>query len=334
MKIIVLLSMFLIATTGAKALDSETGIVTGGIIYELPHWFKSSFLDFGEEIDDAREQGKHVMAFMHLDECPYCARMLAENFQEGDNKDFMERYFDVIGINVRGDLDVAWIDGSTYTEKELALRLNAIATPTIVFIDLDGNKVLQLNGYRDPRSFRYALEYVQGRRYGENSFADYLTSLEKPDVYEPRSHPLLQRATYFKDYDKPLVVLFEDSQCAECDRFHDKTLNHPDVMSAMEGYLFVRFDTDSDQKLFDLKGRSTTPGQWARDLGITFRPAIVMFNQGRELYRADGIHYHQHLSEALVYAKRGFLEFDSLDEFKAAYRDALIKSGRNVDFSE
>jgi hypothetical protein len=122
---------------------------------------------------------------------------------------------------------VAWIDGSTYTEKELALRLNAIATPTIVFIDLDGNKVLQLNGYRDPRSFRDSLEYVQSRSYVEEGFADYLESREKPDVYQPRSHPLLQRATYFKDYDKPLVVLFEDSHCAECDRRESTQRGHP-----------------------------------------------------------------------------------------------------------
>ncbi len=328
------LMFYLLITPAVMASDSPAGTVTGGVIYETPDWFKSSFLDFSDDIDEAKSQGKHVMAFMHLDECPYCDRMLKENFMEGDSKNFMQTHFDVIGVNIEGDLDVTWIDGKSYTEKELKEHLNAIATPTMVFLNLDGDKVLQLNGYRDPRAFRYALEYVQEKRYVEVPFSDYLAQLKKPEVYSFKSHPYLQKVNYFKDFKQPLFVLFEDKQCAECDRFHEKTLNHPDVLQAMDGFMFVRLDTDSKKKLVDLNGRTITPAQWANDLGLSYRPALVLFNSGEEKYRADGIHYHHHLSEALIYTNTGHLEHASLRDFKTAYREGLLSSGKNVDFSE
>src|SRR5690606_747392 len=314
--------------------DSASGKVTGGVHYTIPDWFKSSFLDFEEEVFEAREQGKHVIAFLHLDECPYCARLLDENFREGEARAFMEERFEVIAVNVLGDLPVDWIDGETYTEKELTKKLKAIGTPTIVFLDFDGNKVLQLSGYRDPGAYRHALEYVDGKRYGTQAFADYAASRSKETVYRLRPHPGFEPISYFKDLDKPLAVIFEDESCVTCDDFHDNTLNHPDVLEEFTEFHVVRLDTRADRKLVDPQGRVTTTGQWARDLGLTFRPAIVLFNDGKEMFRADGLLYHQHLTEALRYASQGYLEYPTLDEFKTAYREALIGSGRDVDFSE
>ena len=77
-----------------------------------------------------------------------------------------------------------------------------------------------------------------------------------------------------------------------------------------------------------------TPRQWMDDLGLTFRPSLVMFNEGRELFRADGIKYHHHLSEGLAYVKSGYIDYPVLSDFKKAYRERMMENGRNVDFSE
>ncbi len=330
----ILCAVIVLVSTGSKAADATPGKVTGGSEYSIPQWFKPSFLDFQGDSEEAREQGRHVMVFMHLDACPYCARMLKENFISGDTREFMEKNFDVIAVNIRGDLELKWIDGATYTEQELTEHLKTIATPTIVFLDLDGKKVLQLNGYRDSRSFRYALEYVQSKHYRNQPFAEYLTEQIKPVVYTFRPHSQIAIATYFKGFDKPLAIVFEDRYCAECDRFHDKTLNHPNVLAAMEVFLFVRLDAESDQPLIDVEGQVTTPAQWVKDLGLTYRPAVVLFNQGREMFRADGQLYHHHLTEALRYVGKGNLQYDTLDEFKNVYREELLKEGRGINFAE
>jgi thioredoxin-related protein len=313
---------------------SVEGAVTGGISYTIPDWFKTSFLDLEEDLHEARGEDKHVIVFFHLDECPYCARMLEENFRGGQARDFMQERFEVIALNVLGDLPVVWLDGRNYLEKELAENLKVVATPTIVFLDFDGDKVLQLNGYRDPGAYRNALEYVDSRKYQEVSYSDYLEDKSREAVYEFQDHPNFERISYFKELNKPLAVIFEDKYCGECDRFHRNTLNHPDVMAALEKFFVVRLDAEADQRLVDTEGRVTTSRQWARDLGLTFRPSLVLFNNGEEMFRADGLLYHHHLTEALVYVSDGHWEYATLDEFKDAYRAELVRSGKGVDFSE
>jgi len=135
-----------------------------GVAYTLPEWFKPSFLDFRQDVAEARKQGRQVMVFLHLDNCPWCARMLEENFVRGDNHDTLRKHFDVIAVNVRGSLEAMWTDGTAYTERTLARHLGVVGTPTIVILGDDGRKVVQLNGYQDARTFRSALDLARRKR--------------------------------------------------------------------------------------------------------------------------------------------------------------------------
>lgn len=333
LRLLLLLFTILFASSVSRA-EPVTGIIIGGTKYTLPNWFKDSFLDFEDDIETANENGKHVLAYMHLDECPYCERMLKENFTEGETKEFIQKNFEVIGINVRGNLDVTWINGNTYTEFELARHLKIFGTPTMVFFDTDNNKLLQLNGYRDPHAFRYALEYVQKKAYNNQSFAKYLETLEKPEVYALRDHSMLQPVNYLKGYDKPLLILFEDKHCQQCERFHEKTLNHPRVLAKLKDYLFVRFDTDSKQKIIDLEGKVITAKEWYDKIGMNFHPSLILLNEGKEKFRTDGIIYHQHMIEGLAYVNAAYKEYKTIRDFKPIFREQLMKQGKNIDFSE
>ena len=44
--------------------------------HEAPSWFKESFLEIAEDVDEASEANKHVLLFFQLNACPYCDRML------------------------------------------------------------------------------------------------------------------------------------------------------------------------------------------------------------------------------------------------------------------
>ena len=87
-----LIFSLLLSLSPGIAMASQ-GVVTGGKVYALPDWFKPSFLNFDDDIEEARSEGRHVIAFFHLDECPYCSRMLEENFYEGETQQFMEANF-------------------------------------------------------------------------------------------------------------------------------------------------------------------------------------------------------------------------------------------------
>lgn len=315
--------------------ETPRGKLAGGERYTLPEWFKTSFLDFQDDIREARKQGKHLMVFMHLEECPYCVKMLKENFVSGERRDQIQKHFDVIGVDIRGARELMWVDGVSHTERSLATQLKIVATPAIIIFDHEGNKVLQLNGYRDPRAFGQALDYVQAKHYRRESFPAYLMSQDKPAVYALRPHPLFSTTSNFKGYQKPLAVLFEDRQCAECAAFHDKVLNHPAVLAEMAHIQFARLDTDSDRPVVDLDGKTLTAGHWAKALGLSYRPAVVFFNEGREIARMDGRLYHFHFSERLRYVSGGhYRRYESYSKYSSARREELLGQGVTIDYSE
>lgn len=325
----------MLAVAGLAGAAGAPGTFRGGEVYSLPQWFKPSFLDFRQDVEEARKRGKHVLVFLHLDECPYCARMLRENFEDGENRAFIQKHFDVIAVNVRGALEVAWIDGAKYTERTLARHLRLFGTPAVVFLGQDASKVLQFAGYRDPGALRTALEYVESGGYRRQPFADFIAGRSKAAVYAFRDHPQFSTATNFKGYEKPLAILFEDRQCAQCARFHEKTLNHPDVVAEMKKFLFVRLDADSTAPVVDPAGNGTTPMQWAKALELSSRPALVLFNERREIQRMDAQLYHFHLKEALRYVSGGhYKRYKSLWRYNAARRAELLKQGIDINYAE
>ncbi|BAV33202.1 thioredoxin [Sulfuricaulis limicola] len=315
--------------------DMPRGRLTGGQVYELPGWFKKSFLVLNEDVQEAREQGRHVMLFLHLDECPYCARLLDENFRQGETKEFAERHFDVIGINIRGGNAVEWFDGKSYSETELARHLKVVATPTLVFLDAKGNVVLQLNGYRKPPVLRQALEYVHGKHYQSQSLAGYVEQQNNSAVYRFRPDPRFSDMTDFKGYAKPLAVIFEDKDCADCAEFHAKVLNHAAVQPELAKFKIVRLDAYSTSAIVDIDGRQTTPKEWALRLNIVYRPGVVFFNEGRERMRMDGMQYHYHFRELLRYVSgRHYREHATFSSYNAARREELLQQGVVIDYSQ
>jgi len=334
-KLFLIVCMSLLLTSGAGLAATPAGRITGGSDHIYPDWFKQSFLNFKEEAVEARLSGRHILVFMDLNNCPYCARTLEENFHQGDNVEYIRKYFDVIALNIRGSSEVTWIDQKTYTEQNLAGKLKVFATPTLVFIDPDGNQVMQLNGYRTPTTLRYALEYVHNKEYARQSLADYIEQKQQAPIYRFLDNPLFDKSTNFSAYQKPLAVIFEDKNCADCSGFHSKVLNHPDVLGELKSFRLVRLDAYSETPILDISGNRTTPKAWAAALGLSYRPGVVLFNEGKEAGRVEGRFYHFHFKEILRYVSgKYYKEFKSLGEYLSARQSNLLREGVNIDLGE
>jgi len=334
-RLILLLGLALLAIDGTALAQTSTGRATGGKAHTLPDWFKQSFLNFREEADEARQAGRHVLVFIDLNDCPYCARTLEENFHQGENMSFIRNHFDVIAINIRGDRDVTWIDGASYSEQALAIKLKVVGTPALVFIDPDGNKVLQLNGYRAPSTLRLALEYVQEKAYRDLSLSAYTEKKQSVPVYAFRDHPRFENITDFTRHTKPLAVIFEDRNCADCDSFHNKALNHPDVLAELKPFRVARLDAYAKTPIVDVSGKRTTPRDWAASLGLTHRPGVVLFDGGKEAARVEGRFYHFHFKEMLRFVSgRHYQRYDRFGTYLNDRQASLLQQGIDIDFGE
>jgi thioredoxin-related protein len=125
---------------------------------EVPDWFAETMLDAREEAADAAKAGKRLMLYFWLEGCPYCERMTEVTFRDATVLARLKRGFVPVGVNVRGDRDIAWTDGATLSEKQLTAALKVRGTPTMIFLDAKGAIALRLTGYIAPAEFARALD--------------------------------------------------------------------------------------------------------------------------------------------------------------------------------
>ena len=319
--------------------DKKMGKVSGIADVVVPDWFKESFLDFREDAAEAAESGKHMLVFADLKGCPYCAQMLKDNFKtsekDGGNKEFIQKNFDSIHIDIKGSREVAFDENTEVSEAQLAQALKVHYTPTLLFMDAKNKVVARVNGYRSPREFRQVLNYVKEKAYEKTDFPSYRLAHLTDSVYKLMDHESFKDITDLEEAsksDKPLAVLFEDKTCDECERFHKEILDLDKTRSLMKAFNFVRLDALSNKKITTPEGEETTAGEWLKELGISYRPAMLVFVDGDERERLTGLiksfHFQQLLS---FFANKKYKEYPNFIAYGEEYSKKILESGKDID---
>ncbi len=329
-------ALFLFAAGVQASVDPPRGTLHGAVTSVHPDWFKQSFLDIAEDVAEAAEADKHVMLFMYINGCPYCHKMVEENLKHAPYTAFVKEHFDVIALNILGDREIALNEETSLTEKALANKLRVRYTPTIVFLDQQNKTVARINGYRSVEDFKHVLDYVQQKAYRSTSLADYIDRA-KTAVYRFRVHPQLLEAKDLESLtDRPLAVLFEDRGCGDCAALHDGHLSDPAVNALLRGFNFVRLDAQSTDAIVDPDGNATTPRDYARSLGLTYRPGLVLFDRGKEIARIESLLYRFHFTELLRYVgERHYVQYPkSFFDYLNVRTAELLDAGQDVNVGE
>jgi thioredoxin-related protein len=315
----------------------EPGKIVGGKVSELPEWFKDSFLDIAEDVEEAKDENKHLMLYMHLTGCPYCYKMVEEGFKNNANTQIIKDNFDVVAINIRGNKEVALSEDLTMTEEEVRNHYKVNFTPTIVFLDQNNKLVYKVNGYRSVENFKHVLNFVKTRAYQNTTLAEFIWQQKRTKHYLFKDHSSFQSITDLSaKRDKPLLVLFEDEYCVMCNRLHNGHLKNPEILRELDLFDVVRFNAESDQAIIDVDGNKTTPSQYVKKLGLDYRPGIVMFDQGVEVMRIDALLYTYHFSGHLRYiGERHYKQYpDSVYDYLRVYRQKILDAGQDIDLSK
>jgi thioredoxin-related protein len=331
-----LTALCLILSHAALAQESETpvrGTIRGGAPHEAPGWFKDSFLEIQEDAQEAGEADKHLMLFFQLNACPYCDRMLTESFEADPNMSYIQQHFDVIAINVKGDREIVFNESITVLEKELAEILKVRATPAILFLDAQNKPVARVNGYRAPPRFRKVLEYVSSKAYETSTLTDYMARNLTADVYELRENRLFKQVEDLSSVDGPLLVIFEDASCYDCAEFHDRVLAHAEVAKELERFTVVRLDTDSTETISDVFGNETTAAALADRHDMSFRPGVLIFDEGELVRRNDSLVYSFHFKEGLRYISGGYYKTKDYRSYSRQRREELLAEGVDINLA-
>lgn len=331
-----LLAMTMYSTWVFSSSDNEAdvGQVLGATGFDIPDWFKQSFLELGEDAAEADDEGKQLLLFFHLDNCPYCARMLKENFNAEPNQSFIQEHFDCIDINIKGDREVVFNENITLSEKALAEHLKVLHTPTILFADKNNQSVLRIDGYRNTRRFRVALEYVQRQAYKNSTFPEFSSAQLSDSLYTFRDHPAFSKTSNFQiAAQQPLAVIFEDTHCEECSEVHDQLFTRPDVSDVFRQLTVVRVDALSEKAIIDIEGNATTPKAWADQLNMTYRPGVILFDRGKEITRIDNRLYSWHFKAFVKWvAGRHYEKYNNVYTYMAKLREEHLARGEDVSY--
>ena len=304
---------------------------------ELPPWFAKTFLDFREDTADAARAGKRLMVYFHQDGCPYCAKLVTTNFTQKSIVDKMRKGIVAIDINMWGDRETTWLDGTARPEKELAAHLKVQFTPTVLFFDEQGNVVVRLNGYYPPHRFEAVLDYVAGRKERAIPFAEYM----KTAVKEPASAELHGQPFFMKEPldlrrtagGKPLAVIFETPYCTGCDEMHGEAFKRKDVLEQVAKFDVARVMIGGRSELTTPDGRKLPANAWARELKVAYTPSIVFFDErGKEVFRTEAYLRPFHLTGSFDYvASGGYKEEPSFQRFLQAKARKIQEAGGKVE---
>lgn len=304
---------------------------------EHPAWFAQSFLDFRDDIADAAKDGKRLLVYFGQDGCPYCARLMRTNFTQRAIVDKTRKHFVVIAINIWGDQEVTWIDGTRMSEKAFAKRLKIQFTPTQLFFDDKGNVALRLNGYYPPRRFEAALDYVAGNMASKLAFRDYMARTVKDEASatlypEPFFLKAPQDLTR-RSNGKPLAVVIETPYCASCDEMHREGFRRPEVKTELAKFDVARLALGERSAITTPDGKPVRADLWMRELKILYTPSIVFFDTaGREVFRTEAYLRPFHLSGSFAYVSSGaYAKEPSFQRFLQARAESMQKQGKTVD---
>ncbi len=306
---------------------------------DIPPWFALSFLDLRDDVAEGRRDGKRLLVYFGQDGCPYCKKLMETNFSQRSIVEKTRGQFIPVALNLWGDRQITWIDGRTMTEKELGSVLKVQFTPTLLFFDEKGEVVVRLNGYVPPQRFEAVLDYVAARRERSQTLADYLGIAAKESA-SPRLHD----QTFFlrPPYDlrsrpagKPLAVVFETVDCAGCDELHREVFARPEVLAQVGRFDVVRFSIGARTELTTPDGRATTAQAWARELGVTYAPTILLFDGAAEALRIEAYLRPFHVASSLDYVASGAYRSEpSFQRFIKERADAMRARGERVDLME
>lgn len=326
------------------ALNAEAGLREGELNPDLtnpgavehPAWFKTSFLDIGEDIAEARADGRRLLLYFYQDGCPYCKKLLTVNFQQPAIVRRTRETLDVLAINMWGDREVTWLDGETLSEKDFARKMRVMFTPTLLFLDEQGKVALRVNGYYPPEKFHAALDYVAQHREGRERFADFYRRQQAGAEAGP-----LRNETFFRplsELAKPSasgyrLVLFEQARCAACAELHEDILQRPESREWLRRYAVFQVDMWADTPLLTPDGQRLSARDWAGRLDIKYTPSLVFFDaSGREVFRTEAYLKAFHLQSALEYVASGaYREQPEFQRYIDQRAEHLRERGIEVD---
>lgn len=140
--------------------------------------FECPAVDLKAALERGNESERHgLLLFFETKQCPFCKRMRAGVLADkGLIAEYRKNYV-AVALDMESDQPITDMDGSLTSAKTLAHRLGVVRTPSMIFLDRDGEERYRYSGLiADPRRFLALVNYVSGNHQDRVGFKEYFSS--------------------------------------------------------------------------------------------------------------------------------------------------------------
>ncbi len=278
-----------------------------------PDWFNDSFLDLREDLAEAVAADKQgLMVFFSTEGCSYCGLFVRESLGNPAIAAATQERFAAVGLEIFSDAEMTDPRGTPMRVKEFATAEGVEYAPTLLFYDADGRRTLRAVGYQSPARFQAILDYLGDDHYRTTNLRDFMQQRQPgsdtSNTGRLNDDPLFSSPPYALDRsqfdaERPLLVIFEQRRCHECDDFHRDVLALEEVRDLLERFEVVRLDAEDDQTgILAPDGSRLTPAAWFQQANFSRVPALLFFNeQGEQVLQTDALVKRQRMMNSCFF---------------------------------
>lgn len=264
-----------------------------------PEWFKKSFFDLDDDLEEALNNGKKgLLVYVGLKRCSYCKAFMDNTLSQTDIEARVRKNFDAVGMDIFSNNEMRDPKGKKNIVRDFVTEEKAIYSPTMIFYGPKGEKVLKIVGYYPPEKFRKVLDFLEGEHYRKETLYSFMTRHKNKKsiaAAKIKQEPaLFSNKTFKLNHTKnksarPIMVLFERPDCEACDRFHHRVLQNKPIRRLIQRFEAIQLDaTDSKTSVVTPDGNQLSPEKWFKQLDLQYSPSMVFYDEkGNEIMRLD-----------------------------------------------
>ncbi len=132
------------------------------------------FVGFDAGLAAAKSSGKPIFMYFGRYGCAWCDHTNKKTFSDAALKKLYSENYVLVYVDAESGRRLTLPSGERLTEAELGARLQAFATPLFVYMTPQGEKIMQVPGFKTVQDFRDYDRYVRGGHYKQKTLLEFL----------------------------------------------------------------------------------------------------------------------------------------------------------------
>lgn len=161
------MSLIIMTRTLAAVIVLALASTAGVLAQPGPEWRN---LESGQQ--DAIARDLPLFVFVEADWCGICKRMKRDVFPDPAVMEALSERFVPVRVDLDSKKEVVF-NGEQYTERSYAETVGVKGTPTLMFVDVEGELIGGISGYVERDDLLLLFRYISSGAYRDMPFKDY-----------------------------------------------------------------------------------------------------------------------------------------------------------------